>query len=124
MSHTDLNQRLAEAIGWDRQDIAHCGDVVAVRRDRAAPYWTVFDYRDAQTIWPIAKKFRVFPSDFDDGHGGVSHWECIYAEPISGMSAKWHDVSAPCPELAVALAVVEIATLRKLKPGLRWEKFA
>jgi hypothetical protein len=110
--HKQINLRLADAIGWASADIMTLGDAVYVLgADRGRAY--EFDYRDAITIWPIARRFRCFPSDIDDGYGNVGGYEVVYPEHLSGINAKWHHVKAATAEEAVAQAVICIAALKR-----------
>ena len=75
MTDLEINKALALAIGWteNRRDENGCLDPdIAVFSDGSwdvedevkvwdGLYWRTFDYRDPTVIWPIAKRYYVFP---------------------------------------------------------------
>lgn len=93
MNHSEISMRLALAIGYLPEDVhAGFGDTVLVRRHfdfKGDPYksWYTFDYADPRVIWPVAKKYDMFP------------WQA---------QGKWFTTvsQADTPEEAVALAVI------------------
>ena len=63
MNDTELNTKLALAIGWSQSDILIEDGEVYVTDER---WYNVgghrrFDYRDPTVIWEIAKRYDVFP---------------------------------------------------------------
>ena len=63
-----------------------------------------FSYKDPLVIWPLAERYRCFPSPFVDNNGKVIAWEAhVYSEK-TGKCLKLvkHDTS----QLASAMAVI------------------
>lgn len=95
MNHTDINRRLALAIGYRPEDVVVSGSIVnVIRRGQGYVDCITFDYRDARTIYPIAERYGVFPSP--DKRGGAWHVKSGYF-----LVANHH-----CPRACIALAVI------------------
>ena len=91
MTDLEISKALALAIGWKRTLTSSKADICYVQIVKNE--WRAFDYRDPAVIWPIAKKFDLFPCQvFDDKW--VVDWN------IS-------DSSFDTPEKAVAMAVID-----------------
>jgi hypothetical protein len=94
MNHTDINRRLALAIGYRPEDVL-AGYVYRQNECLGRGLWRAFDYRDLETIYPIAEKFKMFPL-----------WDALnrgwYVPPAIVQKAL-HD----CPRACIALAVIE-----------------
>ncbi len=101
MTNLEINHRLALAIGYPPEDVRVNQFNVEVWRgyelfkERLA-CWQKFNYRDADTIYPIAEHFKMMPSWFSPrGDWGVF------------MDSKWlHHTD---PRTCIALAIIEAA---------------
>lgn len=92
MTPTEINRRLALAIGYAPVDVGvyATGDVVV----RHSCSWMVFDYRSAETIYPIAEKYRMFPEWSEGNLSWLIRGKTLWC---------WNT----CPRECIALAVIE-----------------
>lgn len=104
MTPTDINRRLALAIGYAPEDVWVCGDgnVLVWREigDTHQLHWQVLDYRHPGTIYPIAEKYKMFP--------GWNTFSCkwtIFRQAPAGRNPM--SIANTCPRACVALAVIE-----------------
>ncbi len=70
MTDTEINRRLALAIGYRPEDMRQTlGRMVIVNRpvEVEAELWVEFDHTEWGTISPIAEKFDLFPVRLTDG---------------------------------------------------------
>lgn len=99
MTPTDINRRLALAIGYGPEDVWVCddGNVLVWREigDTHQLHWQIFDYRHPGTIYPIAEKYGMFPESV---WGSVS-WVMFLKAGVP--------VKNICPRACVALATIE-----------------
>jgi hypothetical protein len=120
MTDTDINLRLAFAIGWPRVHVTgatvfvHTSNDIDKFKDRGM--WIkgrIFDYRDPAVIWPIAEKYSLFPSGIDSGseikagkqgYPEVDCWECCWWD---FKLKKWNSTNALSAAKCVALAAIE-----------------
>lgn len=98
MTDLEINRRLALAIGWKASDGRIVDGIVEVRwgtewmLSKGYFVWNEFDYRSADVIWPIAKRYNMFPQMIGES------WIVWNGEK---------SLIADSPEKAVALAVIE-----------------
>ena len=107
MSPTEINRRLALAIGYAPKDVRVAPPgTVYVRRligfssslCISCHGWDEFDYMDWNTIGPIMERYRMFPQD-DRGD-----W---VATKSAASGVNLVHVWNTCPRTCAALAVIE-----------------
>lgn len=126
---TDLehktNLSLIWALEWPSHRVRVVNGHIQVRFGNPT-VWTNFDYRDAHTIWPIAKHFQVFPHPYSDNDDNLLGWEVIWPLPnevrkkgvkkgVWMPKVKWEHLISATAELAVAQAVIQGAKPRLTK---------
>ena len=107
MTDIEISRKLALAIGYAPKDVRlNLAGKISVRRlespqGYAVPGWYRFDYRDGETIWPIAERFNAFPHKKATGRPG---WAAVTEDAWSkGDDFVYADTAAK----AVALAVIK-----------------
>lgn len=112
MNTTEINRKLALAIGYPLKDIKQTkGDTVVVQTynfmnkiklgSRWAYGYRVFSHLDVETIWPIAAKYKAFPAVSLSG---------IWWAEANGLKRVGFGESQ-VPQTAIALAVIDGAGL-------------
>ena len=103
MEDTDLNIRLAQAIGWPLQHMKIVSGklVIGVGADKQ-----IFDYLDPKILWPLAATYDAFPFESADLRKGG--WIAS-----SGKSSKVRTQRAETAEKATAMAIIEAAKYYK-----------
>lgn len=104
MDDAEISRRLALAIGYKpKAALRNLAGGISVLRD-ASPQgyavrgWYRFDYRDGETIWPIAERFDCFPTLWDgEGPEAWGAW----------CDAQTRFIYADTAAKAVALAVIK-----------------
>lgn len=97
MTPTEINRRLALAIGYEPADVrktkpgrfSALGTIQVCRQGR----WYVFNFQHAGTIYPIAEKYKMFPT-----------W--IYRDE-TWLLNRYSVTEHTCPRACIALAVIE-----------------
>ena len=90
MTHTEINRKLALAIGWKPEQIKPNGSSIFVRH---CALWCMFNYRHWHTIGPIAQRYDCFPRKNGSKWQGYVGHVCIMQ-------------FADTPQKAIALAVI------------------
>lgn len=98
MTDQEINKALALAIGYKPENVREHWNFISVL-NKYGPHssglgWYVFDYRDYQTIGPIAERYDAFPG----------RWYGL-GKKIGWVSA-WCDARYEFPQLAIAMAVI------------------
>ena len=102
MTPTEINRRLALAIGYAPEDVIVNGTIVnVVSRGQGYVDCRTFDYRHASTIYPIAERYKMFPQ----WHSYKNKWEFVHGQSIKVVGRFL--VEQDCPRACVALAVIE-----------------
>jgi hypothetical protein len=92
MTNSEIDRRLALAIGYAPEDVQSGEGGVFVRFDG---YLRRFDHQACRTIYPIAEKYRMMPSWFP-----MSQTWGIYIPGCKSMES-------PCPRICIALAIIK-----------------
>lgn len=107
MTPTDINRRLALAIGYVPEDVEIRADsIIFVARNAewfgSSPirYWKAFDYHHPGTIYPIAERYRLMPQ----WNTFSCKWT-IFRQAPAGRNPM--SIANTCPRACVALAVIE-----------------
>ena len=98
MTDTEIDRRLALAIGYRPEDVLDLGDsgrITVWRADR----WRVFSHKEWETIGPIAERYNLFPVRPNWG----KRW-CIYRQHVNGNYLLVED--AATPQQCIALAAI------------------
>ena len=106
MTDVEISRRLALAIGYTPKDVMlNLSGGISVQRSEspqgyAVPGWYSFDYRDGETIWPIAEAYNCFPQKMRAAD--------LWSAPVLGnlyprMNYEFADTAAK----VVALAVIK-----------------
>lgn len=94
MTHTEINRKLALALGWEIMLIGTAIYVMTCQRG-ANREWKLFNFRDWDVCGPIAQRYDCFPEKTNCGD-----WAGYVPE-------SWADVVyANTPQKAIALAVI------------------
>lgn len=97
MTDTEIDRRLALAIGYLPEDVLDLGDsgrITVWRADR----WRVFSHKEWETIGPIAERFDLFPRKT---FRGVWLTWCDRAPDFVPMR-----IEGTTPQRAIALAAI------------------
>lgn len=98
MKDTEINRRLALAIGYLPEDVLDLGDsgrITVWRADR----WRVFSHKEWETIGPIAERFDLFPVRLTDGK-----WSRVVCGPAPAFLLT--DIIESTPQRCIALAAL------------------
>jgi len=86
MTHSEINRRLALAIGWRAEDISP-GEVFLYQREAGAlHWWQKFDFKDWHTIAPIAERYDCFPIKTFYGRWKRHTWGQAYDTPQEAIA--------------------------------------
>ena len=107
MTDTEIDRRLALAIGYRPEDVlVNISDRVIVRR---LDYWIAFDHTDYRVVGPIAERYNCFPYKFPNAAASLKWMWAAHAFNEHGNICRFF---APTPQRAIALAA--IAKLEKV----------
>jgi hypothetical protein len=98
MTDTEIDKRLALAIGYRSEDVLDLGDsgrITVWRADR----WHVFSHKEWETIGPIAERFDLFPVRLTDGK-----WSRVVCGPAPAFLLT--DIIESTPQRCIALAAL------------------
>lgn len=98
MTDTEIDRRLALAIGYLPEDVLDLGDsgrITVWRADR----WRVFSHKEWETIGPIAERFDLFPVRLTDGK-----WSRVVCGPAPAFLLT--DIIESTPQRCIALAAL------------------
>jgi hypothetical protein len=105
----NVNANLALSVGYASPNLRLCEHLFAKTFEVEVLHngqWLTFDYQDPKTIWPIAKRYNVFPWQINTFQGHAA--EQIWASNVRDRTRnKIATITAPTAELAVARAVIE-----------------
>lgn len=111
MTDSEINLSLAIAIGWPSFTVIPRGSRVLVPDERPgqAGKSRLFDYREPEVIWEIARHYDAFPKSMRTGRASRSglHWRAFAFHRRELI--RDHET----PEGATALAVIAFAAYLK-----------
>jgi len=100
MTDTEIDRRLALAIGYRPEDVQiERGCVYVVLKYYFGDVWKRFDYRQWDVIGPIAERYDLFPTKLTDGR-----WRKVTVAGAPGFLLT--DIVEPTPQRAIALAAL------------------
>ncbi len=107
MTDTEINRRLALAIGYLPDHVASLGNHVKVWRGpgpiNGLDGWKLFDHTDYRVAGPIAERYGCFPYKFPNAAASLKWMWAAHAFNEHGNICRFF---APTPQRAIALAAI------------------